>query len=156
MNQSVEMIPIAHSDDKHQVTAVLAASLNWESMPPQIIYQGKTTRCHPTVTAVPQGWDLWHSENLWSNGKTMESYVEKLIVFYLNEKRAALKLEKSHPALAIFDCFCGQSTTPFFSLLKKHNIIAVQIPANYTDHLQPLDVSVNKPFKDQVKKSFQM
>uniref|UniRef100_A0A1X7SKG8 DDE-1 domain-containing protein n=1 Tax=Amphimedon queenslandica TaxID=400682 RepID=A0A1X7SKG8_AMPQE len=102
MNQSVEkMIPIAHSDNKRHVTAVLAASLTWEFMPPQIIYQGKTTRCHPTVTAVPQGWDLWHSENHWSNGETMERYVEKLIVFYLNVKSAALMLEKSHSALAI-------------------------------------------------------
>uniref|UniRef100_A0A1X7T022 DDE-1 domain-containing protein n=1 Tax=Amphimedon queenslandica TaxID=400682 RepID=A0A1X7T022_AMPQE len=64
MNQSGEkMIPIAHSDNKRQVTAVLAASLTGEFLPPLIIYQGKTTRCHPTVTAVPQGWDLWHREN---------------------------------------------------------------------------------------------
>ena len=55
------------------------------------------------------------------------------------------KLEKSHPALAIFDCFRGQSTPGFFSVLEKYNIISIQVLANCTDHLQSLDVSVNKP-----------
>ena len=32
----------------------------------------------------------------------------------------------------------------------------VQVPANCTDKLQPLDVSLNKPVKDEMKKRFQM
>ena len=30
----------------------------------------------------------------------------------------------------------------------------MQVPTNCTDRLQPLDVSVNKPIKDDLKKSF--
>ena len=85
----------------------------------------------------------------------MKRYVEKIIVPFIDAKRAALHLEKSHPALAIYDCFRGQTTPEFLSLLKKHNIISVQVPAHCTDKPQPLDVSVNKPIKDHLKKSFQ-
>ena len=81
----------------------------------------------------------------------MKWYVEKIVVPYLEAKRVALKLSKSHPPLAIFDCFRGQTTPEFLPLLKVHNIVSVQIPANCTDRLQPLDVSVNK---DDLKKSF--
>ena len=103
---------------------------------------------------MPSGWDLWHSDNHWSNEETMKWYVEKIVVPYLEAKRVALKLSKSHPPLAIFDCFRGQTTPEFLPLLKVHNIVSVQIPANCTDRLQPLDVSVNKPIKDDLKKSF--
>lgn len=149
-------VPIAHSDDKRQVTAVLAATITGEFMYPQILYQGKTNRCHPKVLSVPDGWDIWHSPNHWSNEETMVRYVEKVIVPFLTRKRTELKLEKLHPALAIFDCFRGQSTPSFYALLKKHNIVTVQVPPNCTDQLQPLDVSVNKPMKDEVKRNFQI
>ena len=34
-------------------------------------------------------------------------------------------------------------------------IIIINVPANFTDKLQPLDLSVKKPFKDERKKCFQ-
>ncbi len=47
-------------------------------------------------------------------------------------------------------------TTPdTLTLLDKHNIIAVQVPAHCTDKLQPMDISINKPVKDEMKKRFQ-
>ena len=59
---------------------------------------------------------------------------------------------KDRPALAIFDSFKGQTTPDIISILQSHNIIAVQVPANCNDKLQPLDVSLNKPVKDEMKK----
>ena len=81
-----KIIPIANSDDKRQVTAVFAATLTGEFLPPQVIYQGKTVRCHPKVT-VPDGWDVWHTENHWSNEVTMKRYLEKVIIPFLQRKR---------------------------------------------------------------------
>ena len=149
-----KVIPIAHSDDKQQITAVLAATLTGEYLPPQIIYKGKTPRCHPKVS-FPQGWDVWHSDNHWSNEKTMKRCIEKIVVPFISQKREALKLEKTHSALALFDCFRGQTTADIIALLESNSIIAVQVPANCTDKLQPLDVSVNKPMKGEMKKAFQ-
>ena len=83
MHQAVEkIITVKNSDEKRQVTAVLAASLIGEFLPPQIIYiyKGKTERSHPKV-AVPTGWDVWHSDNHWSNEETMKRYVDKIVPF---------------------------------------------------------------------------
>jgi len=85
----------------------------------------------------------------------MKRYIELIIVPFISQKREALRLQKTHPALAIFDCFRGQTTADILSLLEKHNIVAVRVPANCTDKLQPLDVSINKPMKDEMKKRFQ-
>ena len=68
------IIPIAYSDDKRQITAVLAASMVGEYLPPQLNYKGKTQRCHPLVS-FSKGWDFSHSENHWSNEDTVQQYV---------------------------------------------------------------------------------
>lgn len=148
-----KIIPIASSDDKRQITGILAATITGEFLPPQVLYEGKTERCHPKI-AVPAGWDIWHSANHWSNEVTMKRYLEKVIVPFLERKRVELKLPPTHPALAIFDCFRGQTTSDFYRLLETYSINYVIVPANCTDKLQPIDVSVNKPLKDELKKGF--
>lgn len=41
-------------------------------------------------------------------------------------------------------------------LFEENNIITVQIPANCSDKLlQPMDVSINKPMKEELKAEFQ-
>ena len=75
MNKAgVKIIPIANLDDKRQITAVLAITMNGTYLAPQLIYQGKTERCHPRLdgSSLPDGWDIWHSANHWSNEETMK------------------------------------------------------------------------------------
>ena len=55
----------------------------------------------------------------------------------------------------IIDHFKGQMTDKFISRLEENNIHFVKVPANCTDRLQPLDLSINKPLKDHMKNSFQ-
>jgi len=111
-----KVIPISNCDDKRQITAVLAASITEEYLAPQLISQGKTNRCHPKV-AFPQGWDVWHSENHWSNEDTMVHYIEKVVVPFFAQKRKALKLEETHPALVLYDSFRGQTTETIGTLV---------------------------------------
>ena len=152
--QGERVVSISNSDDKRQITAVVAASMTGEYLPPQLIYTGKTEKCHPVVS-IPSGWDIWHSHNHWSNEVTMKRYIEMIIIPFFAKKRQAMNLDESHPALVLYDCFRGQTTAGIASLLEKHNINSVQIPANCTDKLQPMDISVNKPLKDELEARFQ-
>ena len=58
-------------------------------------------------------------------------------------------------ALCIFDNFKAQLTSDVLQLLKDSFIDTVFVPANCTDQLQPLDLSVNKPAKDFLKRKFE-
>jgi len=81
MNEAkAKKVVITNSDDKRQITVVLAAI--GEYLPVQLIYKGKTMSCHPKVS-FPDAWDVWHSENHWSNEDTMERYIRKVIISYL-------------------------------------------------------------------------
>ena len=73
-----------------------------EYLKPQLLYKGKTTKCHPTVT-FPEGWDIWHSENRWSNEETTKRYIRKIIIPFVSQRRKDLRLASAHPAITIFD-----------------------------------------------------
>lgn len=45
-----KVISIVNSEDKQQITVVLAAILTGEYPPPQVIYTGKTLHSHPKVS----------------------------------------------------------------------------------------------------------
>jgi len=82
----------------------------------------------------------------------MKQYFEKIILPYV---RKELKLSSDHPALRIFDNFKAQTTSSILKFLDSHNLDVVLLPANCTDRLQPLDLSVNKPAKDFFRSQFQ-
>ena len=82
----------------------------------------------------------------------MHRYIQNIIVPFVNKKT---KIEKSHPALAIIDCFQDQTMPGILDLLQENNIITVIVPPNCTNKLQPIDLSIDKPVKDQMTGKFQ-
>ena len=50
-------VEVAALNDKRQVTSTLAITMSGEFLPPQILYQGKTERCHPVFT-FPEEYDI--------------------------------------------------------------------------------------------------
>ena len=108
----------------------MSISYTGEYLPPQLIYKGKTGRCHAKAT-FPDHWDIWHSENHWSNETTMQRYLERIIIPFVSQKRQFLKLSKSQPALAIFDGFHGQTMDTILNLLKDNNIHYVMCKLGY-------------------------
>ena len=123
-------------------------------LPSQLIYEGKTSQCLPQYK-FPSTWHVTHSENHWSNETTMKQYIEKIILPYVNDRRKELKLSGNQPALLIFDNFKAQTTSSFLKLLDNYNLDVFLLPANCTDQLQPLDLSVNKAAKPFLRLQFQ-
>ena len=101
-------IEIAGYQDKRQITGVMYGSLVGELLPFQLVYAGKTDRCHPAYE-FPKDWQIVHTHNHWSNEETMLMYIAEIIVPFVNRKREDLDLNSDHPALAIFDHFRGSS-----------------------------------------------
>ena len=80
----------------------------------------------------------------------MTEYLGNVLIPYIAEKREGLNLSEDYPTLVIFDNFKAQCTSVFLTQLDRNNINVVLVPPNYTDCLQPLDVSVNKAVKNQL------
>ena len=147
-------VEIVGKDDKRQITAVLGCSMSGSILPFQLIYEGKTPRCFPNVE-FPKDWDITCNPTHWSNETTMLSYLEKIVFPYVSQKRVTLGLPMDYPALLLFDNFNGQCTENLLKRIDSHHIYVILIPANCTDRLQPLDLSVNKSVKDYLRVAFQ-
>ena len=48
-------VPVVGLEDKRQITADVGTSLDGTLLPPQLLYEGLTTRCHPSVSFARSG-----------------------------------------------------------------------------------------------------
>ena len=151
--EGAKRVKVVGKDDKCQITAIFGISMSGDFLPIQLVYQGKTTKCLPSFD-FPPSWDITFSDNHWSNEQIVLSYFEKVIFPYLQKKKE-LQLEPDHPALLLFDNFKAQCTENLLKLLDTKNIDVAIIPANCTDRLQPLDLSINKAAKQFICGKFQ-
>ena len=78
-----KVVSIVGSDDKREITAVLAVTITGRCLPPQLLYKGTTSKCHPIIE-FPERWDIWHSHNHWSNEETMKRYLDKILLMFLS------------------------------------------------------------------------
>ena len=63
-------IEVSGVNDKRQITAVFCGTLTGDFLPLQLIYKGKSARCHPRFR-FPSDWHVTHSPKHWSTEETI-------------------------------------------------------------------------------------
>ena len=146
--EGAKRMEICGIEDKKRIIAVFGCCMTGDFLPMQPVYQGKTSNCHPSFT----DWRITHYPSHWSN----EAAIKKIFLFHMFQKR-----ENNYTYILItprwsyvYDKFKGQCTPAVLELLEENNI-DVFIPANCTDHLEPLDISVDKAAKSFMCDQFQ-
>ena len=76
----------------------------------------------------------------WSNEETLKEYIEAVIFLYIRKVKEGLQLKG---ALLIFVNLKVQCTSTILTQLDSHNVNVALIPANCSNRLQPLDLSIN-------------
>ena len=141
-------VEVVGQNDKSMITTTFTSTLSGAFLPIQLLYTGKTPRCHPYYTGFPADFDVWHPPNHLENQETSLRFICNIIIPYVQKTRAEKGLSPTHPAS---DVFRGQTVDEVHELLEESHISVVLVPSNCTDKLQPLDLSVNKPAKDRRK-----
>ena len=103
--KGVKRVEVVGQNDKHLITAIFCGSLQGDFLPVQLIYKGKTNRCHPHYE-FPAGWHITHSLNYWSTEITMIQYIENIIEPYVHSVREMMYTATT-PAVVIMDKFQG-------------------------------------------------
>jgi len=152
--EGTKRVQVDGKDDKCRITAVFACTMAGNFLFSQLVYQGKTTRYFPKFQ-FPSGLSITCPENHRCNEQTMKLYITDVTLPYLHQARQKLDLSPTHRVLLIFDNFKGQCTEVLLKLLDAENINVILIPANCTNQLQPLDLSVNKAAKEFLHNQFQ-
>ena len=81
----------------------------------------------------------------------MIGYINNITISYVQQWRQGLKLPPEQAASSLSDVFKGQETEDAALL---EDIIVVSIPANCTDCLQLMDLSINKGAKEFMRNRF--
>ncbi|XP_069593726.1 bromodomain testis-specific protein [Ranitomeya imitator] len=122
--------------EKNHYTVVLSCCADGTKLPPMLIFKRKNM----PKEAIPRGVVVHVHEKGWMDENGMRLWVDKVW-----SKRPGGLLKKT--ALLVLDQFrahISENTKKVFKEVKTH--LAV-IPGGLTSQLQPLDVSINKPFK---------
>ena len=81
-DEGSQRVEVVATNDKRQITAVFGITLSGDFLPPQLIYQGTTPKCLPSIRFLA-GWDVTFSENHWLNESTMEDYLNNMLFPYI-------------------------------------------------------------------------
>jgi hypothetical protein len=156
--KGTKSVAVIGAEDKRQITACVASSMDGDLLPLQLIFEGKTTRCHPSQPSsiAEHHFHITHSENHWSNATTMKDWVEHVLLPFADRKLAAANLSADSHIILLLDCWKVHTNGEFPAWLKeKHpRIHAVYVPANCTSQLQVADVMLQRPFKAGIRKRF--
>ena len=111
--------------------------------PPICIFKGKILP-RSQRDLIPSGVFVWFQQNGWMDSDLMIEYVD-----YLNELRT-----NSEPMMLVYDSFKGHLEESVKKKFRESGIDLAVIPGGLTSICQPLDVALNKPFKDNLRKEW--
>ena len=135
-------VSIKGLSDKRNIILTFVVTLAGDFIPLQIVYAGKTKRCHPNFQ-FPSGFCIFQNPKHWSNEEETMKLIDKIIIPYIVKKRSELNLPATQKALVIWDVFKGQVTEKVLEKLKSVDCEFVAVPANMTHFFQPLNLTVN-------------
>ena len=84
----------------------------------------------------------------------MMQYVKNILIPYIKKVKSINGIDKSQKSLIIFDVYKAHQDVALLSLMKENDMLVVFVPASCTGELQPLDLTINKSFKDLMKDSY--
>mgnify|MGYP003623222955 FL=1 len=122
--------------EKTHYTVVLACCADGSKLPPMIIFKRKTL----PKEKIPTGLIVHVHEKGWMDESGMKVWIEKV----WGRRNGALLKKKAFLVLDQFRAHLKESIKQRF---QECNTELAVIPGGLTSQLQPLDVSLNKPFK---------
>ena len=116
-------------EDKKRITVVLAATTSGKMLKPMVIFKGKTPCC---FSQIPE--DLYGIHPSCSTGKNvLFQYTKKVHI------------------LLVFDVLQAHEQDSVATTLRQGNVQTAVIPTGCTSKVQPVNVSLNKPFNSILK-----
>ena len=128
-------------NEKNLVTVVLACCGDGSKLKPMVMFKRKTV---PKINN-KHGVVVSAQEKGWMDTDQMKVCIDKVWRWQFGGLRKSL---------LVYDAFKAHVTDRVKALFKRERTDLAVIPGGLTSILQPLDVSLNKPFKDGVRRQW--
>ena len=129
--------------EKTHFTVVLSCTADGSKLPPMIIFKRKK----PPKDIFPSGVIIHQHPKGWMD---KEGIIKWINMVWVRRNGGLLKKR----SMLVWDQFRAHLTDEVKRSLKESNTISTVIPGGLTGMLQPLDVSLNRPFKTHMRKQW--
>ena len=129
--------------EKTHFTVVLSCTADGSKLPPMIIFKRKK----PPKDKFPSGVIIHQHPKGWMDKAGVIKWINMVWV----RRNGGLLKKRS---MLVWDQFRAHLTDEVKRSLKESNIISTVIPGGLTGMLQPLDVSLSRPFKTHMRKQW--
>lgn len=127
------------ASDKENVTVLFSVNAAGSFAPPLAIF--KYDRPQNVAKMIPKEWGVGKSSNGWMTADCFFEYFTNVFVPFLKEK------EVTFPIIVFVDGHRSHLTLHLSRFCRENKVILVALPPNATHILQPLDVAVFGPMK---------
>ena len=104
----------------------------------------------PHGEQIPSGVIVWFQKNGWIDVDLMKRYIKYLNDIWTNNKSSKV------PIMILYDSFSEHLEESIKKDFSNSGIDLAVIPGGLTSICQPLDVAINKPFKDNLHKEWHL
>jgi len=137
-SQSIVINTTGH--EKMNFTLVLCVTADGSKLKPMVIFKRKTNIREKVTDKVI----VRYNEKGWMN--------EEIMCDWLNTVwRSRHQGFFNNKSMLILDSMNAHKTTKVLELMARNHVIPAIIPGGLTKKLQPLDISINKPFKSHMR-----
>jgi hypothetical protein len=130
--------------EKFRLTVMLVATADGRKLPPLLILKRKTL---PKSKAFSKDVIVRAQEKGWMTEELMLEWLKTV----WNPRPGAFL---NQPSMLVLDAFKGHLTDSVKDQLRKVKTELVVILGGMTSVLQPMDISINKPFKDRLRQQY--
>jgi hypothetical protein len=137
--KSIDLVTTGH--DKTRFTVLLTIAANGYCLPAYVVFRGlkKVPNC-----AVPENVIVNVNESGTMDRRLMLDYLRQVVFRHLQGRNGAL----------VMDSFRAHFVDEVVEYMSDINLKAKAITPGYTADLQPLDVVINKPFKNYMEEEW--
>jgi hypothetical protein len=159
-----KQVSVVGEEEKRAFTGMTSVSNSGVLLPFQAVYVGKSIRSCPNRSANSYNdaesagfrFEFSGTGTYWSNPKTMQSFVNNILVPYFAEQKKKLGLPPSQKCIWQIDVWSVHRSKDFRDWMKTNHrdIILHYVPAGCTGVFQACDVGMQRIFKHSLKRSY--
>ena len=144
---------LTNGKEQYRISVILSITGDGYKLPPLIIMKGEKGK-----TIENSFKNLWYIKNkdIFIHCQSNGWCTSEIFGLWINEVFLPYQNNIGEKCLLVFDQASSHISSESIQLLKENNISFVLIPAGMTPECQPLDISINKKFKENITHKFEL
>ncbi|CAI7781677.1 unnamed protein product [Closterium sp. NIES-53] len=131
--------------EKERITVMLAVTASGLKLPPYVVFKRKTIAKVP----IPAGVVVRAQDKGWMDESLVQDWITQVMVSFLKPLRESTGRRRE--ALVVLDSYRGHLNEVVGQTMRMFRLSRAVIPGGCTPLVQPLDVSINRAFKCDVR-----